>query len=168
MNTTKVTHTTPPSPASTLLKWFDSLPLEAKQDMSYLVLASVRDEPILGQTDTIVEDFRSWINDIEAKSDFRHVGAVVSLRAVIEYTMMRNRGTMEDWEKTKTGLRAANALAAQGGGAPSTFDHAIQQIELRARRWIKIVKEWRELCATDLSDATLEAWITLQLPAFRS
>jgi hypothetical protein len=79
--------------------------------------------------------------------------------------MMRKRGTMADWDKVKAGLQAANALAAQRGQSQS-FDQSIQQIDLRARRWIKIVKEWKKLCATKLSDEAFDAWSNSRMPRF--
>jgi len=154
------------NPIQAILDWFVTQPLEIRQDLAFLTLYSLSginsavQDPSTNNPEGVME---GWLEQqAKLSSPNQLVGTTICVRAAIDFFVMCNRETKEDWIKTiEFNQTIRNRIGATGKDA-SFIDKMLERLPFRSKLWIKATKSWRNLCNETLSDDSLRTWMTLQ------
>ena len=153
------------NPIELLEKWFSALPADARKDLSFLAVHAIPNSPYTtggNITRDPEELFLNWIKDVMKLFPSRLIGHVLSMRSIIDFFVMRSRGSKESWDKI-TSINIRMIEAAENEGQPETFVEPLKKIvreaQFRQKQWDKIASSWKELCSGALSDDALETWL---------
>jgi hypothetical protein len=155
-------------PREAFYQWFDSLPLQLQQDTAlfagaFLGLLSGNTSPE-GELrmDALVDNLRGYV----AVEPVAHqVGKLICLKAIIDFALIRERSTPEDWDITREKMARAVEWLQQEAG-PRAEERAreyLNYLPFRSRQWIKHAAAWRDLCESHLSEDNLHDWYMLDL-----
>lgn len=148
-------------PIVSLLEWFNDQPKEIRQDLAFCVVPAT---PGLDPQRTVFNgtepDVRlnDWLKEQgDDGSLMRRVGAVVAIRAAIQFFVIDRRDTKQGWQETKSRMQWLIAKTKQDGHDAEQFERQYEQLELRGQRWLRTCESWQQLCAGPLSDDALNA-----------
>jgi hypothetical protein len=145
------------TPLEAFQAWFDSLPTEQQQEIASAVLLAAPDvnvQELLGDSFDSICAFRDWVSR-RGPLPVKRAGKALVLRAIGQSFVMRHKESSQE-SKLKGWVQGAREE-----GYPQladAFQQAIAQEPFRSRQWRRSLSGWKDLCATALSDDSLDAW----------
>jgi hypothetical protein len=150
------------TPIETFRSWYLKQPKEVQETVGLCILVKVPrfSGDALNSLSRPIEAFLRYLDDIpDAASAV--IGETLLIRAIVDFSVMRQFGSEHDWDtKKELNENIAADLEKEHGPNPMT-DHLRQMIEFFPQRqelWSSTAKVWRIFRNTELSDEFLEAW----------
>jgi hypothetical protein len=149
----------PQNPLATILSWYDDQPQEIRETIPFFAMYYVPEFRGSWESEKLVTAMRSWLQPDQAESRGHAVGRAIICRALIDF-ICRNHFTKEGWELTRRRNSFARQIALEEGDTKMAeqVGTMIERIPFRAALWVKAGEAWRTLCASTLSDDTLDAY----------
>ena len=162
------------TPVETLLAWYTELAPELRMQLAMEVkhcappgLVAAEDEDTLSERRAALpKRIETALQNWAARKVSAHLGAVLFMSAVVDFTMLRH-GDSASWDEAREDMATIAASDAEFAQHATT---TTMEMPLRERRWLKAANDWRELRANALSAQELERWhraalfAELQLP----
>lgn len=149
------------SPINAFLEWCRSLPIPHRQEIAELVAQfNPGYEGVDAfELDTLIDEFETKLKGY-SENKFLGVGVVLSLRASIEFFLMRKRGSREGWQKSRDFFEGAKEhFAAEGKDSMvESASRFLQELPFREEQWIATSKKWNQLINAQLSDEYIDKW----------
>ena len=140
------------SPLDNFIAWYESLPLDHRQDTAALVSFcpgfEVKEQDLDRDvvTQRFVERVRSY------KGGMREAAAALSLRAYVQMAIIDKRSNRDGWKETESQLAALGDMHDS-----ATFRSKAVETAFRGEQWIVSCKKWERLVAGPLSDRAIRA-----------
>jgi hypothetical protein len=80
------------------------------------------------------------------------------LRTFIEFFVINQRGTKQNWQATLALNERLRDHIASEGHDPEFVERMIEQMPFREKLWIRSAESWKLLCHGALSDDSLNEW----------
>ena len=148
---------------SAIVEWIQNTPASYQQDITFLILFLGSDWLTSNiPTDSMAptQDFIDWIES-HAGDTNQNVSFVLAFRALIDFHIIRRRGTKEAWTKTRENIESMRTLAEEGKGDKriiSVSEDMLNKLPQREKDWLEICGRWNTLRAQELSDDAIEKW----------
>lgn len=139
-------------------EWFNSLPPEHKTDIAAMVSCLFPGMDVLPIPGTNFENqFIGWISSQKTDS-LKTIGTILALKAIIDYSIMNNRDSKEDWKETAEKMKITTALIKQrlGNEHGEMIENISQQSPLRSAQWINSAASWKKLCEEHFTKENLD------------
>ena len=156
-------------PDETLLTWISSLSESARKELAFLSLYAVPDTPLSDDPEVFLSDpvelLKGWLEKAKSKPNAKFVGHILALIECIEFFVIAERGTKEDWDK----IRDSNEwmkedLQSQGHSREmiEPLEKIRRESQFREKQWISYAKTWRRLREGQLSSEYLKLWLIVR------
>ncbi len=155
------------NPVDALEKWFNSMSVSDRDDLAFLTLHSIPTSPLSDSIDLISQNpkelFIDWIQNTKSLSPPKLVGHILTLIVNIDFFVMKNRGTKEEWNSIFQLNESIEANLKQEGHPDNTVEHIskiIREVPFRQKQWKKYAESWELLKSKALSFPMLDAWLS--------
>jgi hypothetical protein len=138
------------SPIEHFVSWYQSLPLDQRQDTALLVshCPGFELEHDDLNRDVVTERFSERVRSY--KGGLREVAAVLALRAVVQTVIIDKRSDRAGWQETQSTLAALGEMHDS-----DTFRTKAAETQFRGEQWIVSCEKWTQLVAGPLSDQAI-------------
>ena len=148
---------------SAIVEWIQDTPEPYQQDIGSFVSFWGRDWFTSDiPTDIMVspQEFITWIES-HAEDTYQGIGFVLALRSLIDFIIIRSRGTTEVWAEARKRIewmRTSAEKEKQDERMISEFEDKLSKLPQREKDWLEICGRWNALRAKELSDDTISDW----------
>ncbi|WP_216861658.1 hypothetical protein [Burkholderia glumae] len=140
------------SPIEHFVRWYQSLPLDQRQDTAALVSHcpgfELEHEDL--NRDIVTERFSARVRSY--KGGLREVAATLALRAVVQSVIIEKRSDRASWNETQSTLAALGEMHDS-----DTFRAKAAETKFRGEQWIVTCDKWSQLVAGPLSDHAIQS-----------
>jgi len=140
------------SPIEHFVSWYQSLPLDQRQDTAFLVSHcpgfELEHEDL--NPDVVTERFSERVRSY--KGGLREVAAILALRAVVQTVIIDKRSDRDGWKETQLTLAALGEMHDS-----DTFRTKAAETKFRGEQWIVSCEKWSQLVAGPLSDHAIQS-----------
>ncbi|WP_186020405.1 hypothetical protein [Burkholderia gladioli] len=140
------------SPIEHFVIWYESLPLDQRQDTAVLIShcpGFELEHDDLGR-DVVTERFAERVRAY--KGGLREVAAVLALRSVVQTVIIDKRSSRADWKETQATLAELGEIHDS-----DTFRTKAAETQFRGEQWIVSCEKWNDLVAGPLSDHAIRS-----------
>lgn len=148
---------------SAIVKWIKDTPEHHQHDIVFFIsywgrnwlTSDIPTNPMISP-----QEFINWI---ESHADNTHqgIGFVLAIRSLIDFVIIRSRGTTEAWDmarKNIEGMMRTLAEKKEDAEMISDFEEMLSELPQRKKDWLEICGRWIILRDKELSDDAIDRW----------
>jgi hypothetical protein len=146
-----------------IVKWIKGTPELHQQDIVFFIsfigrnwlTSNIPTDPMDSP-----QEFITWIESHTGNAH-QNIGFVLALRALIDFFIIRSRGTTEAWAEARRRIEGMRTLAEnkkENERMISEFERMLNDLPQREKDWLEICGRWNTLRAKELSDDAIDKW----------
>ena len=146
------------SPLDQFVSWYQSLPLDQRQDTAFLVshCPGFELEHDDLNRDVVTERFSERVRSY--KGGLREFAAILALRAVVQAVIIDKRSDRASWKETQSTLAELGEMHDS-----DTFRTKAAETKFRGEQWMVSCEKWMQLIAGPLSDHAIRCVLPFAL-----
>lgn len=141
------------SPLKKFIEWYESLPVNQRQDIGALIGMSCPGFGELGLSTELEYIPKKFIFSLKECLDNRQkeIGMVLLVRAAVDFFFIRKRSDLHFWKESEAILRK---LAKEKGS--ETFEKSANEKQFEGQQWKMTCEKWSRLLDECLNDESLD------------